>query len=568
MKAKELCCVGGRYRRTIEKFKNAQGKIAPRKFLLGMDAKAAQLANIRLEQLWGDVVRLVAAGNEWNRQQYEQHPLDFPPNQPAPVDAEPLWTPESLAIAEAIRTGQPQFAVPTHDGDTDPDYPRRIEWMKQRYPSVAFVPAAPDTFASGQVTYREVAQRRAAQAVTAAAIANIPVPTMAGVSQTLYQAIDAYAQHVKGTKLREGQVTAWGQVLCEQALRLKQSHPDTTLDRFDLAAIERIKNHWAARPMSKYGKPIARDTVRAQIAALKLFAKWLHRHPGWQWRKPEDFEDAIKLDLSELMSHAEVAGLKNGVATYTIPELATIWKYATARERVLITLALNCGFARTELCSLRLDEIELTSNPPRITRIRRKSKVFGRWQLWGETQRALAWNTTERSKVEPSGNVWAILTDRGRPFQDHRIANIWNRLLDRVTTDHPDFRRLSFKHLRKTGAQLVRNMADGETAAAYLAHGQPVKGDDLSGVYSNPVFARLDTSLVKVRQVLERVFNQAPDGFDQPRAKGSPNIKRSQIEQIADLHRAGVHPDAIAIKVGVSRATAYRRIGELKAAKI
>ncbi|MDB5322177.1 MAG: hypothetical protein JWN40_3808 [Phycisphaerales bacterium] len=559
-----LCCVDGRYRRTIGKFRNAQGKVAPRKFLLGTDAKAAQLANIRLEQLWADVVRLTAATNEWNLQQYEQPPY-YPADQP-PVDAEPLWTPESLEIAEAIRTGQPQYAVPTTAADlSDPDYVRRIQWLRERYPSVAFVPADPETFASGQKTYREVAHRSAAHAVAAAAIANIPIP--AGVSQTLYQAIDAYADQVKATKLRDGQVTAWGEVLCKQAIRLKQSHPDTTLDRFDLAAIEKIKHYWAARPMSRYGKPIALDTVRAQIAALKLFAKWLHRHPQWQWRRPEDFEEAIKLDLSELMSHEEVAKLRHGVATYAVPELAIIWKYATARERVLVALALNCGFARTEISSLRLDEIDLAGNPPRIHRIRRKSKVYGQWQLWDVTQRALAWNATERSKVEPAGNVWAILTDRGRPFEDHRIANIWNRLLDRVAADHADFRQLSFKHLRKTGAQFVRNMADGETAAVFLAHGQPVKGDNLSGIYSNPVFARLDAALVKVRELLEPVFGQTPDGFDSPRAKGSPNIKCSQIEQIADLHRAGVHPDTIAAKVGVSRATAYRRISELKAVK-
>ena len=51
---------------------------------------------------------------------------------------------------------------------------------------------------------------------------------------------------------------------------------------------------------------------------------------------------------------------------------------------------------------------------------------------------------------------------------------------------------------------------------------------------------------------------------DQPRSKGSPNISRGKIDRIAELHQAGLRPEEIAAKAGVSRATAYRRVAQLK----
>ena len=115
--------------------------------------------------------------------------------------------------------------------------------------------------------------------------------------------------------------------------RTKEATKDIPLEAFDYNAVERVRDYWARRPISKYGRPIALDTVRTQMNAFKLFCKWLHRNPAWHWRKPEDFDDAVKVDFAALMSHDKVAALKNGIRVYAAPELATIWRYATDRGK-------------------------------------------------------------------------------------------------------------------------------------------------------------------------------------------------------------------------------------------
>jgi hypothetical protein len=84
-----------------------------------------------------------------------------------------------------------------------------------------------------------------------------------------------------------------GKVLAETALRLKESHSDVPLERFNHNAVERTKAYRTGRPKAKVGgKPIALDTARSHVTALKMFVKWLHRNPDYAWRRPGDVEQA------------------------------------------------------------------------------------------------------------------------------------------------------------------------------------------------------------------------------------------------------------------------------------
>jgi len=118
--------------------------------------------------------------------------------------------------------------------------------------------------------------------------------------------------------------------------------------------------------------------------------------------------------------------------------------------------------------------------------------------------------------------------------------------------------------LRKTAAQLVRNVSDGETAGTFLCHGTPVKTDELSDVYSRRDFSKVFAALANVRKLLEPMFRRADASFSRPRKNGSANISRGTIDRIAELHLAGLQPEEIARRTGVSRATAYRRVLQLK----
>ena len=97
-----------------------------------------------------------------------------------------------------------------------------------------------------------------------------------------------------------------------------------------------------------------------------------------------------------------------------------------------------------------------------IKRLRRKNMVYGQFVLWPETVKALDWFQRQRQGVKTSHKDYVILTQTGSLFDRQRIANAWNDLLSRAQASRQTFRRLSFKHLRKTAGQLIRNRADGE----------------------------------------------------------------------------------------------------------
>ena len=97
-----------------------------------------------------------------------------------------------------------------------------------------------------------------------------------------------------------------------------------------------------------------------------------------------------------------------------------------------------------------------------------------------------------------------------------------------------------------------------------LCHGTPVKTDALADVYSRRDFGKVAAALSAVRVTLEPMFRRAGAAFGRPRPKGAANITRGTIGQIAELHARGLRPEQIAAATGVSRATAYRRVAELK----
>lgn len=531
----KLCCVNGRYRRTIGRFINAEGKISPKKFLLGTDKNLAETANLRLVQLWREVVAATTKDNAerlggWQKAQEVAGRSMVAaslvnPNPPRMLD--PYWMPETLFIAEAIRKGQTQINVTNIPLGTDkPDNPyrygQRLARLQADFTGVEFVPTNKQLLATAKEGARSRAELHAAQAQVEAAQADIAIPT--GTGQTLYQAIDAFIAFVKVDRVKEGKPTEWGRVLAGNVLATKRSIKDVPLSRFGFTQIEEIKRFWAKRPNRKGTKrPIAVDSVKGQMKALKLFLQWLHRNPDWKWRKPEDYEDAISLDYANLMTNDEIAGLKNGVQTYTIEELAILWRYATDHVRVFMILGLNCGFARAECSSLRLDEIHLGDQPPTIKRVRRKSKVYGEFTLWTETIKALTWASSMRpASKEP----YAILTAWNHPYTGDAIANLWNGTLNAITREHPDFRRLGFKYLRKSAAQLVRQVSDGETTGVFLCHGSPVRTDELSDAYSRRDFGKVFDAQVKVRDMLSSVFNGI-DAFTGGGSRhGGPRVPR------------------------------------------
>lgn len=204
-----------------------------------------------------------------------------------------------------------------------------------------------------------------------------------------------------------------------------------------------------------------------------------------------------------------MAGRRHGVRVFTVDQLVTIYQTATDFERLLFLLGLNAGMAQAEIGTLRWDEIE--GEPATIKRDRRKSRVYGEFVLWPETRKALAWWRSMR----PATGPLVMTTASGKNLLRTEISNAWAKLRGRIerTTGAPIGWWLPFKHLRKTGAQLVRQVSDGEVAGTFLSHGQPVATDDLADRYSNRPFDKVAKALLAVQEQLRPMFESSPKAF-------------------------------------------------------
>lgn len=134
--------------------------------------------------------------------------------------------------------------------------------------------------------------------------------------------------------------------------------------------------------------------------------------------------------------------------------------------------------------------------------------------------------------------------------------------MDRIEKDMPTFPRLSPKSLRKTAGNIMREIAGGEIMGVFLAHGQPVKSDDLAEQYSNRPYGKVFGHLEVMHKRLQPLWDAVPDPFPLDKAKtrnGGSNISVGKIDAIKNLTAEGKTPEEIAEALNVSVATVYRR---------
>ena len=190
------------------------GSTEPKNFYLGSDEMAARDRAARLSELWASVVE--GGGSEWDS--------------------------TAMAIAEAIRTGETEFVVPRSARNNDQTYEEIIKLYADRYRGIRFVANSPDL--ANKVKDQKLRQARWLQgaAQMTAAEFGVSSETIAASGHTLYETLDAYAKHVRATyiNVEDHTTTPHGENLADTTIHLKEAYPDTTLDKFDLAAIEAI----------------------------------------------------------------------------------------------------------------------------------------------------------------------------------------------------------------------------------------------------------------------------------------------------------------------------------------
>ncbi|REJ65362.1 MAG: hypothetical protein DWQ31_18360 [Planctomycetota bacterium] len=564
----------GQYERQLGWKRSRNGIRVQAKFFLGTDTREAKQRDERLRMLWSLVE-------------------DRSPERPA------LWPSDALDVAKAIAKGQGVVEVDrligldTEDGLEPPgSYAARIHSLQIHYPVMPFKPNDVEAYSRGlQKNALTVSgfqhTNRIAEAMNNDLMAHLVGPqspmTAPVGGPTLHEAMRAYIEWLKIEYFdaESRHVTAWGMGQIKQMQRLIKHHSDVPLSALDFNMLESLIGYWRRRPIREGSdKQIASSTAGNHIKQLKVFSSWLHRSPEYEWRKPRDF-DSIS---SKIMTNSEdFVQSSEQVETFSLDELVLINKYATPFERILVLLALNCGFGTAETATLTVNELHLfealdkrtqvalnfesSNNDSFIKRIRRKNKVYGEFILFPQTVIGLQW-ALEQRRQQPGfcSKARLLLNGKHEPLdkptkgghRNQQIPNAFTRLLKRITADGNTIRELSFGKLRKTAGNLIRQVSDGEISEIFLCHANPVRAGNLLDVYTNRPFGKVFRAIQEVERLLQPVFEAAgPEPFQAGPQAYTP---LSTVERIYDMHETGAKPRAIAEELGVSVSTVYRQL--------
>jgi hypothetical protein len=525
-----------------------EGRYKQPKFYLGRDQQEAERRNLRLEQLWRCVVQKWERGPALETTFMEEFVLWKKGERPA-------WNDLLLDAARAVARGETTYFVPRptarhfngrgeerFEPMMDTEYAEWLAQLNRDFPAVTFRAADEEAYAKAQAFYAGQFQDHHEQARRVASLLDAPVPE--APHERLHHALDAYIAELE----KEAHLSQWNRVRVNQARRLRDRHDDIPLAALDIKKVEEMIAFWRNRPPVKtrdgkgVGGQMAYNTARNQIIQLRHFFKWLNRHPGYQWKRPDGYED---IRATPLVTAADKSYRLRTlhVETYTPEELAVLYAAASPLMRLFILLGLNCGFAAAESGTLEAAEIFLHKRHPEagrynissgdqdswIRRLRHKTEVYGEWKLWPHTVLGLRWAAERRRGIESQEKA-LIVTARGESYgratrggnKNSRVRNLWVSLIGRVVkAGHPGFRFLPFKQLRKTGGEMVRRFADGETQGIFLCHGRPVKTDQLADIYSSRPYYRVFEALDKIETYLAPLWAACPDPFgNRPKPRG------------------------------------------------
>lgn len=582
----------GDYPRKVGWWINRSGKRAPYKFKFGRDKDQAKARLIRVKELWAQVVKL---HNE------PQAPVGFPPlfDEQSDTNGEPVWNGESLWIAKHLAAGNVQIPVGAIPELGDDEYARRVQALANRYSFLNFVAEDRERYESGNSFLNRAAnhqlselERRYPEALQQ----HTQVRTKS--SSTLHAALDAYIEYVGKSDVEptpDGpSLSSYGANKIANARMLKQHHEDRPL-RMDLDDCQALLDYWRHRPFTrderiKPSRRMAKRYCENYVSELGRFFRWVHKAKDFEWRKPEDFED-LKTDVKEVQEERTSIAAYTKRTCYLPSELPTLNKHATPLERLLIMLGLNCGFKGAEQGTLLLDHLFVNRPHPNerylrevakfecapddrfILYSRNKTKVYGEFLLWPQTQEIVQWAIEQQKRIVKQHGLQnrnLLITKQGKLF--HRLTdgsknrsqiftNKWSALIKRIRKSEPDFPPFPFSSLRDTAGDLVRQVSDGEVSATFLMHGQPVKQDDLLDLYTKRPFGKVFEALRQLQSDLKPMFDAAPeDVVEQPMQQYTPLNKR---ERIVELKKEGKTVSQIMEEVGVSRMTVLRTLDKL-----
>lgn len=369
-----------------------------------------------------------------------------------------------------------------------------------------------------------------------------------GKPMALYAAIEKYIGNVKSNM---DYSEDWQKGLSIRLNSLKDATTDMLLIDLTKDTVSSIVDFYRKRPKNKNtGKPISITTAKIQINTLKRLLDHLI---------DEEIIEPIK-GLQKLFKKIKIKKTQKDITkqlkgnpVFEVDDLVLLYHNANSQLRGYMLLALNFGFTQKEISNMLVGMVDFDKYI--ITRYREKTDftVKAEWKMWDETFAFLKhsikppyayeyklgddgdtilyresfrehWQKhietgieayqrlikdklkAENLHVIPEEYIFSRLVyanDNGTKIDN--VASAWSRLRKklgkRLKNPH------SFKSLRKTGANMIQNIAGVEISQVFLSH-TPTTSAQKS--YTNPQFDKLGASLDIMREQLQPVFENVP----------------------------------------------------------
>lgn len=322
---------------------------------------------------------------------------------------------------------------------------------------------------------------------------------------TLHAAIDAC---IAETKTMQSLSEHWRPERCRRLEVVKKAIADMPLEQFGRDVLFAAIQRWKGK--AKSGS-IAPDTALNRIRCLRLFLNWLDETEQADWDKKSKWDKLFRVKQTELET-ADAAQKRADHANrpLTLEELTALYSQANTTVRLYMLIALNCGHTQAELATLKTQYLHLAEEHPFVRRKREKTLVDGQWRLWPETIAGLTAYVESRGDADGDH---VFQTRKGKPL-------VWRRpngnRVDAVSQAFGRTRKSaglmepyhSFRYLRKTGSQFLRDLLGVEYSDGYLAHRDQTSGKAYNRFQD---WEGLAEGLTKFREYLQPMFEAAED---------------------------------------------------------
>lgn len=382
----------------------------------------------------------------------------------------------------------------SYSGMTEEEFRRVVTALQDRWETIA---ARGGTWTQTDIdeAYTEAGvERRGPNAVHMPPTTGVTAQRMVGSQLYLHASLDEYLTSMATRVPKEvgiDQLEKYQQHLG----RLKVLLPDQPIHQIGYDTLASVKT-LVLNAKRKDGKPFAPDSLLTIWKCIKAF--WQYLDDSNKWTAPRGFRKLMQLDRTTVTDEDdeeedddELDDLDAGEdRTFSVEELTTLWQRAiTPMSRIVFGLGLYAGFTANDFASLRKKMIVTDGDDLFIVRKRQKTRHRQKYRTWWwiPPEIAVLIRRAVLCASDPEKNPKGLLfmTRNGLPLvhrgskgkgrKTDNVALVWRALI-RSAHKYGGVKNLSQKHLRKTGARLIRygvgdwKGAGLESTQRFLAH--------------------------------------------------------------------------------------------------